>query len=65
MRKNTKLQSGLDLMTTQNSNKQINCCLKKLLHAAMPKITRKLFTTAALLTLLSVKIGGGGQYRYN
>jgi hypothetical protein len=65
MRKNTKLQSGLNLMTTQNSSKQINCCLKKLFHTAMPKIVRRTLGTAAIIALLSVKIGGGGQYRYN
>jgi hypothetical protein len=63
MKKKVQHQGRVDLTTVKNSEQILNRLFKKYIRAVSLKMLRRLFGTAALITLLSVKIGGGGGSR--
>jgi hypothetical protein len=58
MKKNVQPQGRI--ITAKRSGQLFNCRLKKFVRAVAPKILRQLLSITVLITLFSVKIGGGG-----
>ncbi|MDR2755655.1 MAG: hypothetical protein LBC20_08100 [Planctomycetaceae bacterium] len=63
MRKKTKPQGLLGLIHTHDLDQYLNRLLENCLLTVTPKRLRRLLGTAALITLVSVNLGGGGPFR--